>query len=282
MSATSAFSCPESFARLFELLAEPNAVVLGGGTALVGQTRRRKRHLLSLKKLGLDFIKFEESTVEIGAMVTITSLINCDSKGHSGLELLQQAAKRLASTFIRNAATVGGSTVACFRWSDLPAALLASDAKMNLSLADGSEKEVSATEFFKKHPARLFRQGAILRSLSIPKREGIGSFFKMSPLTYGYAIWDVAAFKPKEGAGAKVAISAGVSLPRRLSLLEKGLDDGVSDRKEIEELACKDLAQLKIVGSRTVSKEYRTIVAPVILADTIERVLAEKGGINED
>ena len=282
MSATSAFSCPESFARLFELLAEPNAVVLGGGTALVGQTRRRKRHLLSLKKLGLDFIKFEESAVEIGAMVTITSLINCDNKGHSGLELLQQSAKRLASTFIRNAATVGGSTVACFRWSDLPAALLASDAKMNLRFADGTEKEVLATEFFTKHPARFFRQGAILRSISLPKRDGFGAFYKMSPLTYGYAIWDVAVFKPKEGAGAKVALSAGVSLPCRLPLLEKGLDDGIEDRKDLENLASKDLSQLKIVGARTVSKEYRTQVAPVILADTIERVLAGKGGINEN
>ena len=282
MSATSAFSCPESFARLFELLAEPNAVLLGGGTALVGQTRRRKRHLLSLKKLGLDFINFEEDVVEIGAMVTITSLINCESKGHSGLELLQQSAKRLASTFIRNAATVGGSTVACFRWSDLPAALLASDTTMNLRLTDGTDKAVPAAEFFQKHPARLFRQDAVLRSLSIPNTKGKGAFLKMSPLTYGYAIWDVAAFKPKEGAGAKVALSAGVSLPCRLPLLEQGLDDGIKERKELEELASKDLGQLKIVGSRTVSKEYRTIVAPVILADTIERVLIEKGDINED
>ena len=220
MSATSAFSCPDSFARLFELLAEPNAVVLGGGTALVGQTRRRQRHLLSLKKLGLDFIRFEKSAVEIGAMVTITSLINCDNNGHSGLDLLQQSAKRLASTFIRNAATVGGSAVVCFRWSDLPAALLASDATMNLRLADGTDRAVSAAEFFAKHPARLFKEGAILHSISLPNQRGRGAFLKMSPLTYGYAIWDVAAFKPKAGAGARVALSAGISLPRRLPRLE--------------------------------------------------------------
>ena len=282
MSATSAFSCPNSFAELFELMAESNTVVLGGGTALVGQTRRRQRHLLSLKKLGLDFFEFTEKSVEIGAMVTITSLMNNPTKDHCGLDLLQRACKRLASNFIRNGATLGGSTVACFRWSDLPSALLCCDAKMNLRFPDGKEQSIEATEFFEKHPARLFKERALLRSITLPRKKGECAFFKMSPLTYGYATWDVAVFLDSDGKYGRVAVSAGTSLPRRLGFVEEGLNNGIRNREELEELVARDLKELKVVGSRTVSRDYRLQVGPIVIVDTIERALETKGGANED
>ena len=277
MSATPAFSCPEKVEELLSLLAEPNTVVLAGGTALIGQARRRKRHLVSLKGLGLDECRVDGRQVKIGAMCTISQLLSVDNDNHAGLAILQQACSRLASTFIRNAATVGGSTVACFRWSDLPAALLAADATMHIA-SKGKEEELSASEFFAKHPSRLFRQGAFLQSLILPRKTGRTAFSKMSPLTYGFAIWDVAVFLPEEGEGARVGLSAGISLPKRLTEVEKLLDEGERSREVLEEAVTKELSSLKVVGARTVSREYRQFVGPVVVADTIIEALENKGG----
>jgi len=268
---------PETMAEALRLLREPDAVALAGGTAVVAQVGRRPRRLVDLRKLGLDQLTVSATTVEVGAMVTVTDLLAVDAGACPGLMVLQQAGCRMASTFIRNAATVGGSTVACYRWSDLPAALLAADAVMVLRTADGAAAEVSAVDFFDKHPVRLFRDGAVLERLRFHRGvRARTAFTKLSALTYGYAVWDVAVLVPTEH-GARVAVSAGCSLPRRLRRVEAALDRGPCDRAVIEAAAAEDLDDRGVVGNRTVSAEYRRTVGPVIVADTVERARSERG-----
>jgi len=281
MALDASYCAPTTLDGALDLLCKSDgaAVLLAGGTSLVKRMRRRPKTLIDLAKVGISGSSIDGDRLSLGAMVCISELNELGLAGGTGLSVLQIAGRRLASTFIRNAATLGGSSVACFRWSDLPAALLAANAAMVVRSCD-EEREIPCEVFFERHPAALVRSG-ILTHIKIPINvEGGAAFTKFSPLTYGYAIWDAAVVVPAIGAtsGNRVAVSAGVSLPRRLPTVEAFLDDGCGDIDELERVCASGLDELGVVGARTVSKEYRMAVGAVVVLDTIKQAWASRDG----
>lgn len=269
---TARYRIPDSVEEALVLLAaEPDLVVVAGGTAVVGQLRRRPRPLLDLRRAGLAGLHLDPPAARVGAMAVVADFVlAAGGSSDPALALLGAAASRVGSSFIRAGATMGGSTVACFRWSDLPAALLAVDARMVVRTATG-ESEHGAVEFFASHPVRLFRGASLLTEVIVPTAAaGAGwSFRKLSPLRYGYAVWDAAVLLPPSGSGARVAVSGGTSLPVRLPSVEKLLDSGLSSREELEAEVGRALDEVGVVGSRTVSSSYRRTVGPVVVADAV-------------
>ena len=261
---------------------QPQTVLVAGGTATSLFLRRRRRPVIDLRDCVPQTMECRGGSIRVGGMVTLATLV-CwlTEQGSSTAQLVATAASRVGSSFIRNAATFGGSTVACFRWSDLPAALLVVEARMVLRLPTGRDQVVKANEFFSSHPARLFRDGAILTHVEFPHTQTRGwSFLKLSTNKFGHAVWNAAAIWDAARGSSRVALSAGLSLPRRLVRTEAILNDGTPRRDQIMKAAGKDLDELGVVASRTVSRSYRRSTGPVIVADVVDEAL-RRGGAQE-
>lgn len=136
---------PETLEQAKKLLDRkiPVTIPLGGGTT-VSHSSDEPVAVVDLQSLGLDRVAFEKSTIKMGSMVRLQSLVeNVDLP--TGLI---KAAKREASINIRRAATVGGTLVTSDGKSPLLGCLLALDARLfwepgnkSIFLAEWLEKE---------------------------------------------------------------------------------------------------------------------------------------------
>jgi xanthine dehydrogenase FAD-binding subunit len=83
-----------------------HTVVLAGGTQAVGEGTPDIEAVVDLDGLGLDFIKYEDSALTIGAMLRLQMVVEKLDEAADGL--LADAARRTAGLHIRNMATAGG------------------------------------------------------------------------------------------------------------------------------------------------------------------------------
>jgi xanthine dehydrogenase YagS FAD-binding subunit len=106
----SAYARPASLEEALELLAEPGAAPLGGGTDLAGQSDRGIRSpglLVDLRATGLDELAADGDGLAIGAAVTLAEL--ADSRLLEPYRAVALAASHAASPLLRNVGTVGGN-----------------------------------------------------------------------------------------------------------------------------------------------------------------------------
>jgi CO/xanthine dehydrogenase FAD-binding subunit len=106
----SAYARPGSLEEALDLLADPGAAPLGGGTDLAGQVDRGIRTpslLVDLQALGLEGIEQRDGGVELGAAATLATL--AASPLLEPYAAVRAAAGAAASPLLRNAGTVGGN-----------------------------------------------------------------------------------------------------------------------------------------------------------------------------
>jgi xanthine dehydrogenase YagS FAD-binding subunit len=105
-----AYARPASLEEALELLADPAAAPLGGGTDLAGQVDRGIRTpslVVDLQALGLAGIAAHDGRVELGAATTLADL--AASPLLEPYAAVRDAAAAAASPLLRNAGTVGGN-----------------------------------------------------------------------------------------------------------------------------------------------------------------------------
>jgi CO/xanthine dehydrogenase FAD-binding subunit len=141
-----AYHRPQTLEAALALLARPavTSLPMGGGTYLSrkgwfpnreGSSGRLdpEYEAVDLQALGLKAIHFEEDTIQVGATVTLQSLL--DQMAHSGFKAqstaLGQALTLEASSNLRQMATIAGQLVCTDGRSALATALLALDARLN-------------------------------------------------------------------------------------------------------------------------------------------------------
>ncbi len=121
-----AYHRPKTLDEALTLLAQPNVVPLGGGTLLAHPTADPVE-VVDLQSLGLNTVKKQGNTLEVGATVTLQQLLESE---HCP-EALKSALKLEAPLNLRNAATLAGTLVACDGRSTFATVLLALDAKLD-------------------------------------------------------------------------------------------------------------------------------------------------------
>ena len=105
---------PTSLAQAFELLSDPafRRVPLAGGAHLVGVLETRERRdiegVVDLAGLGLSFIEQDGAYLHVGAMTTITDLIEHPLSAELAGGILPDTARYEGPLNLRNAATLGG------------------------------------------------------------------------------------------------------------------------------------------------------------------------------
>jgi CO/xanthine dehydrogenase FAD-binding subunit len=132
---------PETLQQALELLADPNAIPLGGGTWINTPDFSKKLPstatssgitVVDLQGLGLNHISKNGDMLEIDACVTLQQLIEYQHIP----DALSRATKLEAALNIRNAGTIAGTLVACDGRSPFVTTMLALDAKLFLQPGD--------------------------------------------------------------------------------------------------------------------------------------------------
>jgi CO/xanthine dehydrogenase FAD-binding subunit len=147
----STYHRPQTLEEALTLLAQPNALPLGGGT-LLAQGARDSVSVVDLQALGLGSLTRAGNELEIGATVTLQQLLESEHCPAA----LKSALKLEAPLNLRNAATVAGTLVTCDGRSSFATSLLALDAKMTV-ISDRSSV-ISVGEFLPLRPRGLITQ----------------------------------------------------------------------------------------------------------------------------
>jgi carbon-monoxide dehydrogenase medium subunit len=157
------------------LAAEPSAAILAGGTDLMVHLRqawrgKRPPAVVNVKRLpGLAAIEVTEARVRLGALATLTALIE-HPVIRSEYPVLPFTARYMGSPAIRNLATVGGNLCNASPAADLPPVLLALDAEVEIAGPSGTRR-VPLARFFQGPGQTRLGPGELLTGVEFPRRQ---------------------------------------------------------------------------------------------------------------
>ncbi len=119
---------------------EPHASrFLAGGVDLVLYAPPGVTTLIDLSGLGIDGVRRDGDDLVIGAMATLTDVLESSLVGKVADGFLPRVLQRVASPLQRNVATIGGAVVRAHPWSDVVPALLVLDARLDVFDGDGAD-----------------------------------------------------------------------------------------------------------------------------------------------
>jgi CO/xanthine dehydrogenase FAD-binding subunit len=138
-----AYHRPTTLEQAVNLLAEPNRVVLGGGTVLNADREPSNVEVVDLQALGLDTISMEGDRLHLGATATLAAVCQ-----HTLVPVaLREIARDEQPSTLRSLATIGGTVAVGDSESVLVAALLVHDVVVHFAGAESTSlAELLATE----------------------------------------------------------------------------------------------------------------------------------------
>ncbi|MGB3827367.1 MAG: xanthine dehydrogenase family protein subunit M [Ornithinimicrobium sp.] len=230
------YLAPSTVAEALAALAEhgDEAKIMAGGQSLMPILRMR----LNAPEVVVDLGRVPELTgisedstdsgdfVRIGAMTTYADVLASDLVNeHAGL--LAKAVAEVADPQIRHRGTIGGALVHADPAGDVGAPILALEAQLVITGADGQERTVAASDFFVDIFETAVGEGELLTAIRIPKHTGWGSAYtKFVRVSHQWSIVAAAATVRAEGgtiAEAKVALTNMGATPLRADTLEQAL-----------------------------------------------------------
>jgi len=151
---------PKTLDEALTLLTKPNIVPLGGGT-LLSHLISESVEVVDLQSLSLDTVNKHGQNLELGATLTLQTLLESEHCPPA----LKSALKLEAPLNIRNAATVAGTLVACDGRSTFASMLLAMDAKVSVSSKQKAEEIINIGDLL---PLREQIRGKLITKIVIP------------------------------------------------------------------------------------------------------------------
>lgn len=187
MTALERYAAPRALGEALELLREGDVTIVAGGTDLMPQSHSGKvkfgRTLLNVRRIQeLAGIVLEGSTVRIGALTTITELLE-NAVVRERLPILAAAADHFASEQVRNGATVGGNICNASPAGDMLVPLIALDATVELAAKPNGSVETRSMplQAFLTGPGRTRRAAHELLTavrVPLPPRDLVARFYK--------------------------------------------------------------------------------------------------------
>jgi xanthine dehydrogenase small subunit len=266
------FLAPRSLDELAEVAAaHPEALVLAGGTDLGLLVTKEHRELPLLVSVGevpeLREIRETATHLEVGAAATYTEALPALAALHPSLGEL---VRRIGSTQIRNAGTLGGNVANASPVGDTPPALLALDA--SLVLRRGAEvRELPLSSFFLGYRKTALRPGELLVRIRIP-RLAPGRAFRTWKVSKR-ADQDIAAVCGAFAVGleggrvreARVAFGGMAAVPVRSAGAEAALTGRPFGEAAVEAAVAALEAELAPITDMRASAAYRRLVAGNLL-----------------
>ena len=274
---------PADLAGAVRLLAEhgDEALVVAGGHSLIPMMKLRMAqpgHLVDLRAIeSLREVRVEDGAVTIGAMTTQAEMIASGPLADA-CPILREAALQIADPQIRNLGTVGGNAANGDPGNDLPAVMLALDARYTLEGA-GGRREVAAREYYEGAFATAREDGEILTAITFEAPPaGHGCAYEKQKRKVGdYATAAAAVILARSGGTCTHASIALTNLADRpLLAAEAGaaLAGTAAGEAEIAAACAAAQAIAEPVSDGRGSAAFRTRLTGVIVRRAIERALA--------
>jgi len=152
-----------------------NSAVIASGTDLLPRMRRRQISPSILVDISaftedLRFIRRSDGTIRLGALTTVTDLLE-SPMFYGRLSMVREAARLFGAPQVRNVATVGGNVCSAASSEDLIPVLMALDAKLKLASARG-ERTVPLKDFIIGKRQTTMKPSEILVEVSFNEPEG--------------------------------------------------------------------------------------------------------------
>jgi carbon-monoxide dehydrogenase medium subunit len=204
------------------------ARALAGGQTLVNVMKQRAASPDVLVDLnGLDELKTigfsaDESSLEIGAMVTVSRMV-ASSEVDVARPILAEVGRTVADVQVRNRGTLGGNICVNDPTNHFPPLLVALGATMTI-LGVGGERVVSAEEFFVGVYETAVHEGELLTRISVPTRTP-GSGDSLQGVTLGaHGTYIANAAATVADGSWRIALGCVAAVPQRATVVEQLLD----------------------------------------------------------
>jgi CO/xanthine dehydrogenase FAD-binding subunit len=257
------YEAPRSVTAALRLLGE-DAKALAGGQSLVPMLNFRLARpalLVDLNRIAeLAFVRRADGELRLGAL---TRQVTIERSGliERGWPLLRQAVAMVGHAAIRSRGTVGGSAAHGDPAAELPAALVALDARFALMSVRGLRR-LSAAEFFRGPLTTALEPDELLTEIVVPPMpSGARTAFVEHARTHG----DFAA------AGAAVVVAPGEHAA--IALLGAGptpLRAGAAEHALVAGAGLSEAAELAADG---VQGEHRRALVTAVVRGALERAL---------
>lgn len=257
----------------------PGARYVAGATDLFVKMKNgqvRPDALVSLRSIPrLRGIGCGES-VRIGATTTISDIV-----GHEGLRgrlpLLVEAARRLGSVQIRNAATIGGNLANCSPCADTATALLVMEARVRLEGPNG-RREMPVREYFRGPGVSCAFVGEILTDIIVePPPEGTFVLYqKKGRVRMDLAVASVAALlRMDAGTCVRARLAAGscAAVPLRLVKVEALLEGRALTAELAEEAGRLAAGSVAPISDIRATEAYRRRIIGAYVRRAVEAAM---------
>jgi aerobic carbon-monoxide dehydrogenase medium subunit len=218
-----------------ELCCEEDETVrpLAGGTALMLLTKYRflqPTRLVSLRGVAREIGRIacpRESTLSVGAMVTLTELAQSPVvRGAAGA--LSSAAELVANVRVRNVARLGGHLAHADPHMDLPPVLLALDARVIVQGPDGT-RSTTVADLVTGYYETTLGQQELITSVEVPVVAGrlaMYSRYTSAAMDDWPSVGIAVAMQARDGRALqpRIAVAAVTSSPVRLTSAEELLN----------------------------------------------------------
>jgi len=164
---------PASLEEACDLLATlPAAVVLAGGTDLLVKIRDGKQRVASVVDIkgvrGLERVRRDGDELVIGALATVTDLLQCDDAlAEPGLALLVDAGRVFGCEEIRHRATICGNVAHASPGAEYGSPMVVLEARCVIH-GPGGERTISIGDFYRGPNRSALDAGEILVALRVP------------------------------------------------------------------------------------------------------------------
>ena len=275
---------PHTTAEAIDALgSDDEARPIAGGQSLLPLMAFRLSYPTVLVDLGavdgLRGVSSENGRLRIGAMST-QSEVERSQAVRSAAPLLTAAISHVAHPVIRNAGTVGGSVAHADPAAEIPVALVALDAVVNVEGPDGV-RSVPASEFFVDIFTTALQPRELVVSLDVPNDRCRWGFTELSRRPGDFALAMVAVRLSMDGDrcdAATVVLGAVDSTPILAYGAGEALAGSVVDDAVAGEAARAATDGLSPPGDIHGSGEYRKQVAGVLVKRAIANALSQTNG----
>ncbi len=234
-----------------------------GGALWLKQIAKEIDTAIDLQDLNLHEIEQTETHFIIGSMATLYRLETAQAVNEWCDQLIKNSMQHIMGVAFRNTATIGGSIIGRYAFSDLLGPLLVLNAEVEFYRAGKMTLEAFLNE-------RRMPQD-ILVAVHIPKERGQSFFKKVSNTRLDFAVLNIAMFKSKKEIRIAFGSRPGVAALAKEAM--KIINQTPSWQEQRETLINALLEELKFGNNQRGSEAYRKQLAQTYLIRGIEEVM---------
>ncbi|MDO9628269.1 MAG: FAD binding domain-containing protein [Acholeplasmataceae bacterium] len=249
----------------YQKLNEHSSNIIAGGGAWLKMSTSDHETMVDLSGLSLNLIEEKEHHIEIGSLVTLRDFEVNPSIQSLGKGYISEAAGLIMGVGFRNLASIGGSIIGKFPFSDIITPLLT----LNIKLIFYPEGEMTLEEYLKSK-GKLTK---ILTKIVIEKENGKGYFKKVGNTVLDFSILNIAIYKGIHGFRISLGSRPGVG-----TLAHEAMDylnqlDAVKD-SDIDFAVELVQKHVRFGSNEAADESYRRELAKVYVKRGLKEVLS--------